>query len=265
MSTELSATPTAATGGLPLGTTGYGHYTTMRVEAGRVRGLARHLERLDRDCWVVFGQGLPEDDVRAAVRRAIEGATGAVAVRVTVVAADLVPRAPEAAATPQVLVDVSPVPERAAGPLRVRTAGYQRDLPQVKHVGTFGLFYQRRLARLAGFDDVLFENRDGHISEGATWNVGFATADGTVVWPSAPVLPGVSMGLVQSGMSRAGRAFEVRPVRTEELGDFAAAFATNALEPVRMIGAVDEVSYEPDEDLAAALLRWHDSTAAERV
>ena len=147
----------------------------------------------------------------------------------------------------------------------MRTAGYQRDLPQVKHVGTFGLIYQRRLARLAGFDDVLFENRDGQISEGSTWNVGFVTAEGTVVWPSAPVLPGVSMGLIQSGLNRAGKPFEVRPVRAGELPGFAAAFATNCVQPVRLVAAIDEVTYTPDEDLRATLLRWHDLTAAERV
>ncbi|EWC61398.1 Aminodeoxychorismate lyase [Actinokineospora spheciospongiae] len=260
MSTELTTPET-----VPLTKLGYGHYTSMLVAAGRVRGLARHLERLDRDCWVVFGRGLPEDTVRTAVRAALEGVDEPSAVRVTVVAPDLDPRAPEAPVEPRVIVSASPVPAGADGPLRVRTAGYQRDLPQVKHVGTFGLFYQRRLARMAGFDDVLFVNRDGQISEGSTWNVGFVTAGGTVVWPSAPVLPGVSMGLVQSGLARAGRSSEVRPVRAEELSDFAAAFATNSITPVRLIGTVDEVTYDPDPDLAAELLRRHDLTAAERV
>ncbi|MFC7616701.1 hypothetical protein ACFQV2_27820 [Actinokineospora soli] len=40
-------------------TVNYGHYTAMVVARGRVRGLARHLERLDRDAWVVFGRGCP--------------------------------------------------------------------------------------------------------------------------------------------------------------------------------------------------------------
>ena len=28
----------------------YGHFTSMRIEGGRVRGLSHHLERLARDC-----------------------------------------------------------------------------------------------------------------------------------------------------------------------------------------------------------------------
>lgn len=40
---------------------------------------------------------------------------------------------------------------------------------------------------------MLFVGRDGCVSEGSTWNVGFVDQDGTVVWPRADVLPGVTM------------------------------------------------------------------------
>ncbi|WP_156758211.1 aminotransferase class IV [Actinokineospora pegani] len=265
MSTELSLPDHAA---IPVSKLAYGHFTTMVVDNGRVRGLARHLERLDRDCWVLFGQGLPEDVVRAALRAALPEA-GAVVARVTVVAPEIDIRRPEAPGEPKVLVDTAPLPETEAEtetePLKVRTAGYQRDLPQVKHVGTFGLHYQRRLARMAGFDDVLFATRDGQVSEGSTWNIGFLDREGAVVWPSAPALPGTAMGLIQSGLSRVGVPSRVRPVQADELPSFAAAFATSAVSPVRLIGSIDDVVYEPDPDLAARLRRAHDATAAERV
>ncbi len=241
----------------------YGHFTAMRVERGRVRGLARHLERLDRDSWIVFGQGLPEDRVRSAIRSAIDGVEGPVSVRATVFAPGFDPRNPEAGGEPDVVATVGELPAETP-PLRVRTAGYQRDLPQVKHVGTFGLFYQRRLARMSGHDDALFVNPAGEVSEGTTWNVCFLDGD-TVVWPSAPALPGVSMGLIQSGLARTGAHYEVRPVFAAELPGFRGAFATNALVPVRALTRVDEVDYPVDEEAAARLLRAHDLTAGERV
>ncbi|WP_092778934.1 aminotransferase class IV [Actinokineospora terrae] len=242
----------------------YGHFTSMLVAGGRVRGLARHLERLDRDAWVVFGRGVDEGYVRQAIRSAVEGATGPLAVRVTVHAPGFDPRKPEADVEPEVVVTTS-APPAETGPLKVRTAGYQRDLPQVKHVGTFGLFYQRRLARRAGFDDVLFIGGDGQVSEGSTWNVCFLDEDGTLVVPTAPALPGIALGLIQSGVARTGAKVVARPVQVGELPGFRAAFATNALAPVRAISRVDEVEYKVDEDATARLARAYESTAGERV
>ena len=66
---------------------------------------------------------------------------------------------------------------------------YQRELPALKHVGTFGLFQQRREAMAAGFDDALFLNEEGLVSEGSTWNL--ALHDGRqLVWPQAAALRG---------------------------------------------------------------------------
>ncbi|SDC28042.1 aminotransferase class IV [Actinokineospora iranica] len=242
----------------------YGHFTALRVEDGRARGLARHLERLDRDSRIVFGRGIDEGQVRAAIRAAVAGVAGPAVVKVTVHAPAFDRRRPEADLDTEIMVTAEPMPGEVPPPLRVRTAGYQRDLPQVKHVGTFGLLYQRRLARQAGYDDVLFVAPDGQVSEGCTWNVCFLDGD-KVVWPNSPALPGVGMALIQSGLNRGGMAHETRPVLAADLAGFRAAFATNALTPVRPITQIDDVKYEIDADAAARLLRCHDLTAGERV
>lgn len=66
-----------------------------------------------------------------------------------------------------------------------------------EEAGLFGALHHRRAAQLAGFDDALFVGPDGLVSEGGTWNVGFIDANGSVVWPKADVLPGVTMALFQ--------------------------------------------------------------------
>lgn len=241
----------------------YGHYTAMLVDGGRVRGLARHLERLNRDSWVVFGQGVAEADVRAAVRAAISGTEGPVVAKVQVFAPGFDPRDPRTPDEVSIVVTTSAPPAAETG-LAVRTAGYRRDLPQVKHVGTFGLYYQRRLARMAGFDDVLFAP-DDEVSEGATWNACFLDAAGTIVWPSAPALPGVAMALIQNGLSRLGHKHETRPVTVAELAEFQAAFACNSLRPVRPITRIDETEYAQDESTAALLSKAHNLVPEERV
>ncbi|MFC5289134.1 aminotransferase class IV [Actinokineospora guangxiensis] len=240
----------------------YGHFTSMLVERGRVRGLARHLERLERDAWVVFGRGVAEGDVRAAIREAVAG-DEVVAVKVTVVAPEYDPRDQVVAEDLEVVVQAFP-PRGDAGPLKVRTCGYRRDLPQVKHVGTFGLFYQRRLARMAGFDDALFAP-DDEVAEGSTWNICFRDAAGTIVWPSAPALPGVSTALIQNGLSRLGHKHEIRQITLDDLAGFEAAFASNALAPVRSISGIDEHDYAEDAETAALLRRAHDLVPEERV
>lgn len=61
----------------------YGHFTTMLVDGGRVRGLALHLDRLVRDCRALFDADLDPAHVCDLVRRAVP-ATGRCATWVTV-------------------------------------------------------------------------------------------------------------------------------------------------------------------------------------
>lgn len=67
---ELNGRPVGADELQALALTNYGHFTSMRVEDGRVRGLALHLERLARDCRAVFGAELDTGRVRELARRA---------------------------------------------------------------------------------------------------------------------------------------------------------------------------------------------------
>jgi branched-subunit amino acid aminotransferase/4-amino-4-deoxychorismate lyase len=72
------------------------------------------------------------------------------------------------------------------------------------------LSHQAREAERTGYDDALFTDRHGFVSEATIWNICFVTGD-TVVWPSAPALPGITMCLVRAGLRRHGVAFEDRP------------------------------------------------------
>ncbi|MGH7868312.1 MAG: aminotransferase class IV, partial [Candidatus Dormibacteraceae bacterium] len=54
----------------------YGHFTSMRVDNHRVRGLSLHLERLSRDCRVLYNVDLDLNNVRAYLRQAITDLSG---------------------------------------------------------------------------------------------------------------------------------------------------------------------------------------------
>src|SRR5690606_15397840 len=175
---------------LALALINYGHFTTMRVDAGRIRGLSDHCARLVRDCRRLFGAELDPDRLRGYLRQTLhDAATGAGSflVRVTVYdpGADLIRPDGE----PAVLITLRPAGPVPAPPLRVQTVPGSRDLPEVKHVGLFGPLWHRREARHNGFDDALMIDPAGLIIEGTTWNVGFVIDD-HLVWPAGDALPG---------------------------------------------------------------------------
>lgn len=221
---------------------GYGHFTSMRIDDLRVRGLARHLERLVRDCRTVFGEDLSPQRVQEYVRKAVDGTTGALVARVTVFDPGLELGRPADNGRPSVLVTTRSAGAIPPPPLRVAPVHYERDLPQVKHIGLFGALHARRQAQLVGADDALFHDSAGIISEGGTWNVGLIR-DGQVLWPAANVLPGVTMALLQQSDHKHVSA----DISLDEARTAQAAFATNTTIGVRAISAIGDTEL-PTED-----------------
>ncbi len=234
--TLLNEQPATAADLLPLALTSYGHFTSMRADADRrIRGLSLHLERLARDSETVFGTTVDPARVRRLVATALDGTPGPCVVRVTHYDPAVNLARPADATTPQLLVTARPAADLPPPPLTAQTITYERDLPQVKHCGLFGALHARRTAQLNGFDDALFTGTDGLVSEGGTWNIGFIDTDNTIVWPQAPVLPGVTMALLQEHT-----AHTVAPVTAEQARGMTAAFATNTSIGVRALAAIDD-------------------------
>ncbi|MGH3611731.1 MAG: aminotransferase class IV [Pseudonocardia sp.] len=217
-----------------LANTNYGHYTSMRVTGREIRGLSHHLTRLLRDSKIVFGATLDPDRIWRHIVGTVAEMNGDYSLRVTAFDPDIDLGRPSAAHAPRVLITTRPVGSLPAPPLRAQIRTHQRDLPAVKHIGIFGALHERRAAQIDGFDDVVFSTNEGFISEGATWNVGFFDGE-NVVWPDADILPGVTMTLLRQVHEKT----IVRPVKTSELRDMKAAFATNAtvgVQPIIQLG-----------------------------
>lgn len=213
---------------------GFGHFTTMLVERGSTRGLALHLGRLAADARTLFDADLDEDLLRRRIRDAIADEPETVLARITVFDPDLTLTRPGADAHPRILVTPRPAAVGPAAPMRVRSARFGRQAPEIKHTGLFGALHQRRLAQRAGFDDAVFVDDEGLVSEGPTWNIGFVRGD-DVVWAAGPALPGVTQALIARGRSA--------PVRLDDLASMDAAFATSAGTGIRPITAIDAHSW----------------------
>ncbi|MFK0212719.1 aminotransferase class IV [Streptomyces sp. NPDC090298] len=230
--TEIDGVPAADPQLLAALMTGFGHFTAMQVRDGRTKGLGLHLDRLDRSTRELFGHGLDGGRVRGLVAGALANSGRRDAsVRVYVYPGDRV-----------VVTVTDPAPDGPGAPQRLTAVGYGRPAPHIKHLGGFGQLYHGEAARRAGFDDALLTSPDGVISEGTITNIAFW--DGTsVVWPSAPCLIGITMGLLEPRLGSVRR-----PVALADLPGYRAAFVTNS-RTIAPVTAIDEVGFAVDEEL----------------
>lgn len=248
----LDGRPASADDLRALALANYGHFTSMQMRGRAVRGLDLHLRRLQAGTRELFDCALDAGRVRRDVLAAAdaEGVDDA-SVRITVYARDFQPRHPEKPVAVDVLVALAPPAPPEVAPARVKTYAFQRPLPHVKHVGTFPLFQWRRQARRDGFDDALFVDPDGRISEGSVWNVGFWDGE-QVLWPQADALRGTAERLLQAGLADIGLPQRHVPVAARELAGLRAAFATNA-NGLWPLSAIDDTALPQDPELMERL------------
>ncbi|HEX8471783.1 MAG TPA: aminotransferase class IV [Brevundimonas sp.] len=229
----------------------YAAYTSFRVEAGAARGLSRHLDRLHASALELFGESPGKARFRDLMRTAVEGHE-ACWLRVSLFSPELWARTPSWRGMPKVMTMAAQPPPPLAASLRLATRVYSRDAAHLKHTAVFGLIQSRRQAQDEGFDDALFVDKAGLISEGSLWNVGFVRGD-RVTWPQAPMLSGVTQGLIEQGLADVGLTAETRPVKLSDLPDFDHAFICNSATPACAVTAIDGHGFESDPALIERL------------
>ncbi|MDN3353878.1 aminotransferase class IV family protein [Actinomadura sp. DC4] len=227
----------------------YGHFTVMQVRGGRTRGMDLHLARLDAAGNVLFGAGIDAVLVRDRIRHAL-GDTPDAGVRVSV----FWPAGDDA---PSIMVVVRPPDDPPSSPQSLQTAIYQRPVPQVKHAGTFGQIYYGRRAERAGFDDALLVDADGVISEGSVTNLGCYDG-GSVIWPDAPALDGITMQLLEQALPARGVPSRRGPVRIADLESCEAVFVTNS-RGVAAVGRVNELRLPVSEEFMKTVTEAYES------
>jgi branched-subunit amino acid aminotransferase/4-amino-4-deoxychorismate lyase len=148
--------------------------------------------------------------------------------------------------------------------LRVLPLPYQREMPQVKHLATYGLLRHVRAARIAGYDDALFIDAAGNVAEGSTWNVCLHDRD-QWLWPDAAVLEGVTMQLLRTALFEAGLAVATASVPASTLSGFHAAFATNSVTAARPISALGPHNLSPSPQHKRVLDELYEALPAQPV
>ena len=222
----------------------YGAYTSFRVEDGGVRGLELHLARLDASAVELFGEAVGEERLRDLMRGALGDRTEAW-LRVSLFSPDIWMREASWRGRPKVMIGVFNPPPPLAKALRVQIQTYAREAAHLKHAATFGLMRARRAARDAGFDDALFADATGQISEGSLWNIGFLSGN-DIVWPRAPMLAGVAQALIERGLGQAGLAGRAARVHVDDLRNFDGAFICNSATPACAVTTIGEHAFATD-------------------
>ncbi|MDG4830792.1 aminotransferase class IV [Solwaraspora sp. WMMD1047] len=255
MHVEVDGEPADAAGLSFAALATYGHLTTLQVRDHTVRGLDRHLRRLDAANRELFDRPLPGEIVRGYLRHALDG-VGDAAVRIVVFR-------PDDATRPRVLVAVGPPTEPARLPQRLRSVAYLRPFAHLKHLGGFGQAHHATLARRAGYDDALLTGPDGLISEGSVANIGFFDGD-RVVWPEPPWLHGVTMQLVEDELASRGTPSVRRPIRLRDVTGYHGAFLANSRGVVPVSG-IDDLPIPVDDARMAELAAVYAAAPAQQV
>jgi branched-subunit amino acid aminotransferase/4-amino-4-deoxychorismate lyase len=258
---QLNGAPATLDQVTVLALTNYGHFTSMLVEDGSVRGLSLHMQRLTRDCRVLFDVDLDTDHVRHYIRHALTAAAPRTVARVTVYDPTLDLGKIGSDAVPHILVTTRPAPSGTPAALRLQAASYRREMPAVKHIGLFGALRCRRTAQREGYDDVLFLNPDGTISEITTSNIGFVR-EGQTIWPRSELLAGVTMALLNQALDE---PIHTEPITLSDLPTMEFTFATNAATGIRSVAAVDDQPLPTDHPVLKQLRDLYADIPAEQL
>jgi branched-subunit amino acid aminotransferase/4-amino-4-deoxychorismate lyase len=209
---------------------GWGHFTAMQVRGSRTRGLDLHLKRLVAAHREIYGRAIDGEEIRARIRHALAGRPDA-SVRVYGYWAGLIVTVREPADMPR-------------RPHSMTAVQFQRPLARLKHVGSWGQGRFRDAALAAGFDEGLLVDETGRISEGTVTNVGF-WRDGTVVWPDAPKLAGITMLVLQRQLTAVSVPQAAAPVCVQDLPGYDGMILCNA-RGWATVGRVDDLIIPAD-------------------
>lgn len=233
---------------------GDGLFETMRVAAGCVPLLERHLDRLTTGCVTLL---LPPPD-RIILRRAVDDlltASGLVdgSMRLTVTRG-CGPRGlrPPVQVQLTVMLTCAAATKAIPGPVRLGVSRYMRDgsspLSQVKSLNYLPMVMARMEAVAVGYDDALLLDAQGNVAEASAANILLMLEDRLV---TPPVEDGALPGTSRARLLEAGLCVE-QSVPLIRIKEVKAAWLISALS-LQPIAAVETHELGEDAEQERAL------------
>jgi len=138
------------------------------------------------------------------------------------------------------MLPLSDIPKQA---VTLQTVRYEKAFPHLKHTGLIEPLLLRQKAQQSGFDDALWVNHQGFITEATTANVFFVRVDGTLVTPhlvKAGCLSGIQRRQVMAVCETLGRPVCETLITPEQINDFVGGLTTNAVAGCTKIGQIND-------------------------
>ncbi len=115
----------------------------------------------------------------------------------------------------------------------------------------------------SGFDEALLTGPGGLVCEGAITNIGFIE-DSRIVWPSAPMLAGITMQLIDRKFASAGIKPERAEIRLPGLGKYDGAFTCNS-RGIAVVGQVDDAVMPVDARWMTMINKVYESVEWDKI
>ncbi len=225
---------------------GFAHFSALQVRDRKIKGLDLHLARLRQASLTLYNRASTDTLIRSYLRSAIENSPPNHSLTITVYSPKGEFTVQSMDIEPAVLIRTSAPTNGPAGPLRLAAIPHERPLPETKHVGEIGKTYYLHQAVKRGFDDAVFVNNDGHLSEGSIWSLVFWDGE-SVIWPKARILKGTMMGIVQRQLSRLNIPQRDEIITMSRLAELQGAAVMNSWTPGISVTEIESNSFtEPN-------------------
>ncbi|MCG7500136.1 aminotransferase class IV family protein [Vibrio sp. Of7-15] len=242
---------------------GFAHFTALQVRNKMIKGLDLHLERLRQASIELYGKTLADELVRSYIHSAVESGPVDQSLTVTIYSPKGEFTADSMDVEPKVLIRTAPPENGPTGSLRLAAINHDRPLAEIKHVGEIGKTYYLHQAVRQGFDDAVFMNTSGYLSEGTIWNLAFWDGK-TVIWPKARILKGTMMAMVQRQLSQLKIPQRSEPITLNRLSELKGAAVMNSWTPGVSISEIASNIFTNSDQLISLLHRAYKTEPAKK-
>ncbi len=233
----------------------------MQVHDRAVRGLDLHLKRLRDASDAMFGMHLPDAQIAEYLRVALKAVPEDASLTCFITSYPGEFAAPHSEVHLDVLTRITEAATPPHGPLALDVVAHQRDLPHVKHVGEVAKTLFLRQANVRGYDDAVFEDPEGRLSEATIWNMAFWDGS-SVIWPEANILAGVTMQILKRQLTALGVDQKTHPIRRDESLGQLAGVVMNSWTPGIAVSRIGDRHLVADVDFTRLL---HSAYKQERL
>lgn len=243
---------------------GFAHFTSLQVRNRMIKGLDLHLGRLRQASIELYGKALADELVRSYINSAVE--SGPVDQSITVIMHSPIGEftAHSMDIEPEVLIRTAPPENGPTGPLRLAAIHHERPLAEIKHVGEIGKTYYLHQAVRQGFDDAVFVNTYGYLSEGTIWNLAFWDGE-NVIWPKAQILKGTMMSMVQRQLNQLDIPQRSESITLKRLAELKGAAVMNSWTQGVSVSEIASNAFTHSEQLISLLHRAYNTEPAKKV